>query len=107
MYYVYQLIQDGKVVYVGETQNPKQRMYDHTKRKPKHSGHGLFYGLNLEIEIIECYATKKEAWHRQVKEQKKFGFATDYDKLRAGVTQESCSKGGKTAARRRKLLTSK
>ena len=50
---------------------------------------------------------KKEAWHRQVKEQKKFGFATDYDKLRAGVTQESCSKGGKTAAKRRKLLTSK
>ena len=106
MYYVYQLIENGKVIYVGETQYPKQRLYDHTKRKPNQSGHGLFYGKDLEIEIIECYATKKEAWHRQVKEQKKFGFATDYDKLRAGVTQESCSKGGKTTARRR-FLTSK
>lgn len=106
MYYVYQLIENGRVIYVGETQNPKQRLYDHTRRKPNHSGHGLFYGKDLEIEIIECYASKKEAWHRQVKEQKKFGFQTDYDKLRAGVTLESCSKGGKTTARRR-MLTSK
>ena len=107
MYYVYQLIQEGKVVYVGETQNPKQRLYDHTKRKPKHSGHGLFYGLDLEIEIIECYVTKKEAWHRQNKEQKKFGFQTDYDKLRAGVTLQSCRKGGQVTATRRRMLTSK
>ena len=103
----YQLInKEGQVIYIGETRDPRQRLYDHTRRKPKCKGHGMFYGKDLEIEIIECYATKKEAWHRQVKEQKKFGFQTDYDKLRAGVTKESCSKGGKTTARRR-MLTSK
>ena len=106
MHYVYQLTENGRVIYVGETKNPKQRLYDHTKRKPA-PGQGKFYGRDLEIEIIECYATKKEAWHRQVEEQKKYGFQTDYDKLRAGVTLQSCSKGGHVTAMRRRMLTSK
>jgi len=59
MYYVYQLIENGKVIYIGETMYPKQRLYDHTKRKPK-AGHGKFYGLDLEIEIIECMQQRKK-----------------------------------------------
>ena len=43
----------------------------------------------------------------KIKNKRNLVSQTDYDKLRAGVTQESCSKGGKTAAKRRKLLTSK
>ena len=101
MYYVYQLIENGKVIYIGETMYPKQRLYDHTKRKPK-AGHGKFYGLDLEIEIIAEFDNKKDAWHRQVIEQKKYGFTTDYEKLRAGVTKESCSKGGHITAQRKR-----
>lgn len=108
MWYVYQLInKEGTVIYIGETRDPRQRLYDHTRRKPKHSGHGKFYGQELEIEVIAEFDNKKEAWYRQVEEQKKFGFQTDYEKLRAGVTTQSCSKGGKTTAMRRKYLTSK
>ena len=35
-------------------------------------------------------------------EQKKYGFTTDYEKLRAGVTKESCSKGGHITAQRKR-----
>ncbi len=98
-YYVYTLTDEsGDVVYVGETKNPKQRLYDHTRRKPA-PGHGLFYGKHLQLELVGQFLTKKEAWWFQVKLQTLLGLETDYVKLRNGATFESCSKGGKRSKR--------
>ena len=99
MYYVYKLVDEsGHTVHIGETKYPKQRLYDHTRRKPA-PGHGKFYGEKLTLEIMSTHQDRKEAWWAQVYLQREEGLQTDYEKLISGVTFESCSKGGKRSKR--------
>jgi len=103
MHYVYTLEDaTGKVVYCGNTINPKQRLYDHTRRKPT-KRHGAFYGQDVTMKIVASKATRKEAWWAQVKWQRMLGLEDDWTKLRAGATFESQSKGGKTTVMRKRL----
>jgi predicted GIY-YIG superfamily endonuclease len=61
-YHVYELFdQEGTIVYVGMSYNPKNRLYSHTKIKPG-PGHGTFYGrTDLDFRILSTHPTRKEA----------------------------------------------
>jgi predicted GIY-YIG superfamily endonuclease len=64
MYYVYELVNLlGTVEYVGQTKNPKDRFYRHTKRKPGlRTGSGKFYKRqDISMHIVATYATEEEA----------------------------------------------
>lgn len=64
MHFVYELINFmGTVEYVGETKNPKKRMYQHTTWKP-HPSHknGKFYGRqDLIMNIVHEFTNRKDA----------------------------------------------
>lgn len=103
MYYVYKIMdQSDQVLYVGESTNPNNRLYEHTRKKPTVSGRGKFYKQNVKMQIVSVHYSKKAAWWAQVNLQKHYGLETDYDKLRNGVSFESCSKGGRMTHRNRK-----
>lgn len=65
-----------EVEYVGCTQNPKRRIFQHTKVKPCYSkGEGKFYGrTNLELVPIKEFTNKSEAYEYEGKMKKKYGF---------------------------------
>lgn len=103
MYYVYKIVDpSNQVLYVGESTNPDNRLYEHTRKKPTVPGRGKFYKQDVKMEIVSVHTSKKAAWWAQVRLQKHYGLETDYNKLRNGVTFESCSKGGRMAQRKRK-----
>ena len=52
----------GTLLYIGQSANPKARLYDHIKRNPLKSPHaGRFYGQDIEMVVLESYATRGEA----------------------------------------------
>jgi len=65
-----------EVEYVGCTQNPKRRIYQHTRVKPGYSkGEGKFYGrTNLELVPVKEFTDKREAYHYEGKLKKQYGF---------------------------------
>ena len=74
MYYVYELINHyGTVEYVGETKRPKQRLREHTKRKPG-KGVGMFYGrTDLVMNIVSLFTNRKEARELEGKLKLEYG----------------------------------
>ena len=75
-HYVYELRINNIPVYVGETKNPKQRMYFHKgNRKSK------FYGDQIEMFIVEEYNTEKEAYDYQCHLQTQYEFVTDRQRM--------------------------
>ena len=66
----------GEVEYVGCTQNPKRRIFQHTRVKPGYSkGEGKFYGrTDLELVPVKEFDNKPEAVRYEVKLKKQYGF---------------------------------
>lgn len=84
MYYVYELINlMGGVDYVGHSDNPKKRLWQHTKAKPNgRSGNGKFYGRqDISLHIVSVHETKAEARREEVRLQKFWGFETEVEKM--------------------------
>jgi hypothetical protein len=75
MKYVYELINDkGIVEYVGESINPLDRFYQHTKKKfrPKR-GMGRFYGReDISLNILKGFDNHREAYEYQLELQNKY-----------------------------------
>lgn len=90
---LYKLIDgEGNVIYVGQTNNIKNRMYRHLNAKPcKGNGSGTFYGRkDITPEIIEYVYTRKEAFKREEELQKEYGLTTDNEhrmewRLKGGI----------------------
>ena len=84
-WYVYELYNElGSIEYVGETINPAERFYSHTKRQPvlkkdgKPNGHGKFYKrVDIHINVVAEFDTKSEAWKYQCQLQNEWGFESD------------------------------
>jgi predicted GIY-YIG superfamily endonuclease len=84
-WYVYELINTmGSVEYVGETTNPEERFYSHTKRQSvlkkdgKPNGHGKFYKrTDIFMNVVEEFNNKTDAWFFQCKLQKEWGLKSD------------------------------
>tara|TARA_R110000803_G_scaffold20436_5_gene52607 strand:- start:277 stop:675 length:399 start_codon:yes stop_codon:yes gene_type:complete len=50
------------LLYIGQSACPKARLYDHIKRNPlKSPKAGRFYGQDIEMVVLEGYATRAEA----------------------------------------------
>ncbi len=81
MKYVYEIINTlGTIEYVGETSNPKRRLYEHTKKKPLTSGSGTFFGRNdIIMNIVKEFDNRKDAYDYQCKLQKEYGLISDFD----------------------------
>lgn len=78
MRYVYELINSlGTVEYVGETIDPKRRMWQHIKNV-----NGIFSGrLDLHMNIVDSFETKKEAYEFQNELQEFWGLKPDNKKM--------------------------
>ena len=76
-HFVYELFNSqGEVEYVGETGNPNQRFYSHTKKKA-----GKFYGrTDISMRIVKDFDNKKEAFYFQCNLQKEHNLETDIEK---------------------------
>ena len=75
--YLLRNINTGEIEYVGCSQNPKQRMYNHTKVKPTEgiTGIGMFYGRDdLEIVVVKEFTDKKEAYDYEGQLKLQYGF---------------------------------
>jgi predicted GIY-YIG superfamily endonuclease len=85
-WYVYELINlMGTIEYVGETERPNERFYQHTKVKPikNKSGFGKFYGRqDIIINIVSEFNNKKQAFNYQCELQSQYGFETDLIKCK-------------------------
>ena len=66
----------GEVEYVGCSQNPKRRLYQHTRVKPIYSkGEGKFYGrTDLEIVVVKEFENKGDALRYEGKLKLQYGF---------------------------------
>ena len=62
-YYVYELINlYGTVEDVGETMYPKNRLHQHTKKKPTSGGNGKYYGRqDLVMNIVDTFDNRSDA----------------------------------------------
>lgn len=66
---VYKLLdQNGKVVYVGQTQDPELRLWQHTAPSSK-----SFPKQKLEIEVLQWFDTRKEARKFELLKQEEYG----------------------------------
>ena len=80
IHYIYEIKEeDGKTIDVGYTTNPKNRMYDHTGRKPSLTndhGHGRHYGrTDISMVIVSEHSTRKEALAQEGKTKQKHGLS--------------------------------
>jgi hypothetical protein len=76
-HYVYKLKEEnGKILHVGETVNPTQRMYSHRGIKKS-----KFYGLKFSMEIIKQFPNKKMAYEYQCQLQEQYGLITDRQRM--------------------------
>jgi predicted GIY-YIG superfamily endonuclease len=88
--YVYKILDSNdNVVWVGETKNPKERLYGH-----RHSRQSKLKHIKNEIrmEIISIHDNRKDAWNEQIKWQKFYGLETDNEKLSKEKTPEQIQK---------------
>ena len=77
MFYVYELRNaNDEVEYIGCTMNLKNRLYDHTQRKPKkYYGIGKFYGRDdLTLVIQREFENKHEALRFEGEHKIRMGF---------------------------------
>jgi predicted GIY-YIG superfamily endonuclease len=79
--FVYTIVNNnGKVEYVGETTNPKKRLYNH-KSKIKSPGSGRFSNReDIFMNIVAEFNNRKDAFNYQCNLQKQYGFETDEEK---------------------------
>ncbi len=100
MYHVYKLYQNGYVVYVGETIDPKDRLYRHTGKKS-----GKFYGQSVTMNIISSFDNREDALQLEGELKKQYGFEWTEktrgqkggrSQVESGHLQSISSKGGKT-----------
>jgi hypothetical protein len=85
MRYVYELINHyGTVEYVGESAKPEYRFRRHTTHKPNAaSSTGKFYKrMDLILNIVAEFETRKESFAFQVELQKEYGLEIDFVKAR-------------------------
>ena len=91
-HYVYELYNLlGSLEYVGETCNPKVRMYHHTKIKPiVGSGCGKFYGRSdIFMHLVKEFDNKKDSFRYQCQLQQEYGMITDREKLIGPESEET------------------
>ena len=80
VWYVYELVNlMGTVEYVGESLNPKKRLRQHTKTKPRAGvGSGKFFGRqDLILHIVAGFDNRKDAWEHQCNLQTQYGMESD------------------------------
>jgi predicted GIY-YIG superfamily endonuclease len=79
--FVYTIVNNnGKVEYVGQTTNPKKRLYEHQLIS------GKFYNReDIKMIIIKECNNRKDALNYEEKLQKKCGFETDRSKRIAAI----------------------
>jgi predicted GIY-YIG superfamily endonuclease len=94
-YHVYELFdQEDTIVYVGMSINPKNRLYDHVKRKPTQSGRGLFYNrLDLCIRTISSHNIKADAL--AIEGARKLELGMEWGEIEVGRKVGKTGKGGK------------
>ena len=74
-WYVYELVNlMGTVEYVGETQNPKKRIYNHKSKYGKFTARA-----DIFMNIIKEFNNKKDAYEYQCIIQNEYGFLSDRD----------------------------
>ena len=81
MKYVYEIINTlGTIEYVGETQNPKRRLKEHTRNQPLQPGLGKFYGrTDIIMNVVKEFDNKKDAYDYQCKLQNEYGLISDVE----------------------------
>jgi predicted GIY-YIG superfamily endonuclease len=94
MRYVYALVDEYRnVLYIGETKDPKWRLYDHTRRT-----RGRFYGrTDVTLHVISCHLTRKESYQAQCQLQEVFGLKSDLQ-----VASEAFAKGREILAQKKR-----
>ena len=76
---VYKLIdENNKVVWVGETQDTKRRLWQHKSKS------GKFHNKDIRMDIVTSYLNRKDAYNHQIELQKEYGLITDNDKKTYG-----------------------
>jgi len=63
-WYLFELTENGESVFFGIAKNPEIRFYQLCKIKPnpaKKSSYGLFYGRDVEMQVLVGYENKKDA----------------------------------------------
>jgi predicted GIY-YIG superfamily endonuclease len=82
-HYVYELFNlVGTIEYVGETSNPTERLYNHTKKKS-----GKFYNrVDIQMNIVKEFDNRKDAYYYQIELQKQYNLVTDSE-----IKSKTCS----------------
>jgi predicted GIY-YIG superfamily endonuclease len=89
-YYVYELYNSmGTVEYVGQTENAKNRLRQHTKVKPvRCSGNGKFYGRqDISMNIVAEFQNRKEA--RNLEGELKIQYGLDWTERTVGYARRN------------------
>ena len=75
-HYVYEIRDnDGIVLYVGKTKNPRQRLYQHVKIEPKSKGNGTFYKRSdVSLHVIDKFLNSTDAITFETELKIKYGF---------------------------------
>lgn len=73
IHYVYAIVNSkGEYEHIGETKNPQMRLCGHK------SNVGKFHNRNdIEMEILDHFYSKKEAYNRQIELQNEYGLKND------------------------------
>tara|TARA_R110000772_G_C13014682_1_gene409789 strand:- start:196 stop:513 length:318 start_codon:yes stop_codon:yes gene_type:complete len=76
---VYKLINtEGEVVYIGESKRPKRRLKEHIQ----YCRESVWYGHDLNMEIVQEFDNKQDAYALQCELQESYGMVTDREKAR-------------------------
>ena len=99
LHYIYTLIdEDDKVLYVGCSIKPVDRLYSHVKRKPcatKRTGTGYFYGrTDIRLDILSSFNNRKAALLEEGKVKKLHGL-TWTERTKTPKQIDVCASGGK------------
>ena len=91
--YVYELYDTyGNVIYVGESIDPKRRLYQHTQRKPSEEwrSDGKFYKQDVTMHIVSDHPNKKEA--HLAERDLKLQYGMDWTESHAWIKAEQTHK---------------
>lgn len=75
MHYIYILKEDDQIIYVGHTNNPQIRLYQHTKSIPNYkNGNGMFYNRFVTMEIVLECEDRRSAFKEEKRLKDLYGF---------------------------------
>lgn len=96
---VYKLVNnEGKIVYIGETLNPRVRFNLHVSKN------GKFKREDVSMVIIKSFDNKSDAFNYQCELQLKYGLQTDKEKCKISNSYIKNYFGWKTRRNKNKIL---